>query len=112
MFYHALYHLVAHWAAFIATLGLLLTIGLILATSPTIRHRSPCVYLIIIVLSGSWWILWRMWIFVNFLNTKLPTDYLRTIVWGWIPHPYNLVAGALGALAITILDLWILKKAV
>ena len=33
-YYHALYHLIAHWAAYVAMMGILLTIGFFLCLTP------------------------------------------------------------------------------
>jgi hypothetical protein len=83
VFYHALYHLLSHWAAFMATLGLLITIATVMSTSflePIDRLRRFCsVASVALTLFGSWFFLWRMFLYSSIVNRMLPNHYTRQL---------------------------------
>ncbi len=63
IFYHALYHLVAHWAAFVGTLGLLTTVGVVISSTAmplTGIRRLYCQSAILGLSASSLFIVWRM----------------------------------------------------
>ena len=82
VYYHALYHVIAHWAAFNATLGLLGTLSLVLYTvafpHDTVRRRSAEAVVLILLLA-SWYFLWRMHTYVRVVNRMLPAWYVQEL---------------------------------
>jgi len=82
IFYHALYYLVSHWAAFIASLGLLVTTGVIVSTVATPLNgirRLYCQAAIATMFFGSWFFLWRMYTFSSIVQRMLPRTYLQEL---------------------------------
>lgn len=69
-FNHALYLFVGHWAAYVATLGLLATFGIILSTTTTVHHREMCYGGVILGLLMSWYFLWGMLEFWNLMDAS------------------------------------------
>ena len=81
-YYHGLYHLVTHWAAFVAMMGVLLTIGLLMCLTPiardvTFRNRRILALFIIILCSSmaGLYFIDRMKLYSNEINRKLPPAY-------------------------------------
>lgn len=101
-YYHALYHLVTHWAAFVATLALLVTIGVVISASPTLGNRWYFIFAIATTTIAAWFFLWRMGTFGAVVNTSLK-GAASTTYW-LIPHPWNLLVGAGVSLVVAALD--------
>ncbi|MGD0497773.1 MAG: hypothetical protein ABSC23_04980 [Bryobacteraceae bacterium] len=98
-FTHALYHMVSHWAAVVAVIGLLSTFGIILSTTrvrPAFWGRAFCVANIVLLWVISWYFLYRMTIFRKWLDNALPANY--NTVTGATPYTH-----ALGFLVLTVL---------
>jgi hypothetical protein len=81
VFYHAFYHQIAHWAAFIATLGLLTMIGIAVSTASRLDgiRRLFCQLAIGMTLLGSWWFLGRMHTYSSIVNEMLPSSYIMRL---------------------------------
>ncbi len=90
VFYHALYHLVAYWAAFMVALGLLINIGVAVSTTGThldgIR-RNFCLVAVCTTLLGSWFLLWRVYTFSVLIMAMLPSDYTEKLA-PFRPSPF------------------------
>ena len=111
-YYYALYHQVAHWAAFVATIGLLLNTGFMLGTSARSMSKQKCNLcraFIAVSLLGSWFFILRMFQYGEVVKRYIPSDYLHQISPNVILNPTPVIAllGALAALDIAIGD-WIL----
>ncbi len=111
LFNHRLYHLVYHWAAYVATLVLLLTLGAWVAVTPAsfIRDASYLRFANIAGALASWFFLLRMKTFGDEVNALMgaaahvkPQWFLR---W-FLTHPRNLWFGAVVTLAILVFNLW------
>src|SRR5438093_11471029 len=89
-YYHALYHLVAHWSACVALFVYVLTAGMILAIQQQPFTKWPCYLAIGIPGLMLLYFLTRMWRFGELVNEKLPPTYFRRH--GNV-HPYNIIAG-------------------
>jgi hypothetical protein len=105
-YYHALYHLVSHWGAYMASMGLLLTIGVLLSTAsiPGRARKGFCIAFIAVVPLGAWFFLWRMYVFANEVNHRLAaiSDYVSRVDTHWLPHPYNLLTAAAVAFGLAV----------
>ena len=93
LFYHALYHHVAHWAAYIAMLGILITIALLLSLSPVESGSNRLVRVL-----GTGWAIFSASLgasyFINgmrkygqILNERLPPAYLKSVLF----HSHKLI---------------------
>jgi hypothetical protein len=100
-YYHSLYHLVTHWAAYVATLGLLLTIGVVISASPKLGNRWYFVLAIIVASGASFFFLRRMHTFATDVNRILDVEADET---KWLPGSLNLVIGACVTLAVAAMD--------
>jgi hypothetical protein len=90
VFYHALYCVIAHWAAFNATLGLLVTLALVLYTvaiphDMARRHSAEAV--VLIIASASWYSLWRMHTYMKIVDRMLPAWYIQELSGGRVVGP-------------------------
>lgn len=79
-FYHALYHLVAHWAAYIAITGVLLVMiaSLVAPQHPPASRigRAILTCFFVFLLGGAWYFLIRMRRFGYEVNLRLPPPYV------------------------------------
>jgi len=110
-YYYALYHQVAHWAAFVATMGLLINSGIILSASREAlpeTKRKFCRAFVTISLFGAWFFLFRMLQYGEVVRKILP-EHLHEIspIALLNPTPAIIVLGVLATLAIAAAD-WIL----
>ena len=112
LFYHALYYHLAHWAAYIAMVGLLVSIGVGLcltpiAGGPTSGVRSAGVGVAILCsLLGSFYFVKGMDTYGALVNERLPASYLMKIQ--TLPHKMMIVVGAIAPLACAVWDFWLL----
>src|SRR5689334_1902060 len=94
-FYHALYHLVTHWAATVTILVLLLTVGVILLTTsgPMRIWQKVCACLVIAITAAlPIYFLERMATYGAFVTSQLPAEYVTKV--DSFPHsPINLYLG-------------------
>lgn len=103
LYYYALYHMIAHWSALMVTIGLLLTIWAAVALAGTPPRGSAVLLPAIAVYAASLWFNYRMYVFSNFVHSKIEPD-VRSI-WS-IPHPgANILAFLLTSL-LFVADLW------
>jgi hypothetical protein len=107
-YYHALYNLIALCAAFLATLVLLFSIGVVISVSPALRNRWYLGCAVTAGAVGSWFFLWRIHTFGQFVNAQLGDIAKST---QWVPEPWNLLIGATIVLVVTVLDFIVLSKA-
>lgn len=98
-----LYHLVYHWAAYVATLVLLLSLGALVCVSPTIRYPWHLRFANIAGGSASLFFLYRMRTFGDGVYELLggPDEKSQ---W-FLTHPRNLVFGAFVTLVIVVINL-------
>jgi hypothetical protein len=86
IFYHALYHLVAYWAAFMGTIGLLITSALVVSTgpqSPEGTRRWVFLGTVSATLVTSVFLLWRQATFASFVKDRLLRNYTDDEQFGW-----------------------------
>ena len=101
VFYHALYHHVTHWAAFVAMMGLLITIGFVLSLTPIPRDaysgwRTAGVFVAVAAgLAGAIYFAKGMDTYGALVNERLPRDYLEK-VWTF-PHKITIALQAISA---------------
>jgi hypothetical protein len=97
VFYHALYHHLAHWAAYTAMVGLLVTIGVGLSLTPiasdaTRGARAAGVGVAIIcALLGAFYFVKGMDTYGALVNERLPEAYLRKTQ--TFPHKMMIAVG-------------------
>lgn len=103
LFNHRLYHLVYHWAAYVATLVFLLSLGALVCVSPTIRYPAYLRFANIAGGAASLFFLYRMKTFGDKVNQMISGVDQET-QW-FFRHPYNLWFGAAVTLAIIIINL-------
>ena len=115
-FNHALQHLVRHWAAYIASLGILLGIGIGASSKPTgppaTVGQRICAYriAILLTLAASVFFLRRMVVFGRELN--LSEDYLKKVgLFGKDPYHLNIWASVAFACALAGLAWWLTTTA-
>jgi hypothetical protein len=106
LFNFRLYHLVYHWAAYIATLVLMLSLGALVALTPSLTNPYAVWYLSFANIAGacaSWFFLVRM---------KTYGDQLHSLMGGagkasqwYLKHPFNLLLGAVVTLIILVFNL-------
>jgi len=107
---HALYHLVYHWAAYVAFLVLLITIGVILSVAPVPPVRVSRLYdafAIVVCGTASGFFLWRMDTFGKVVNQSLKGAAAATM---WTSDPVNLWIGAAVTGCVVIADIVVLWK--
>ena len=103
LFNHRLYHLVYHWAAWTATLVLLLSLGSLVAVTPpaAIRHAGYLRFANVAAGAASLFFLYRMKWSGDEVNRLLGSDPGAQ----WIlTHPRNLYLAAVASLALTALN--------
>lgn len=112
VYYRALYHLVTHWAGYLATVGLLVTLGTVISTSNVIRPRYYCLAAIAVTFVGSVLFLVRINTFASIVNDPqmIPAPEVAKTDWKWgekviLKSPWNLVTGGIVALVIAIADI-------
>lgn len=93
IFNYRLYHLVYHWAAYTATLVLLLSLGALVAvTPPANRHASYLYFANVAGACASWFFLYRMKTFGDQVHMLM--GGLDEKTQGFLKHPCNLWFGA------------------
>ncbi len=107
VFYHALYHLLTHFAAFMATLGLSVSIGVALASTSTTFTRAKrqyCLTVLLCVMLASWFFLWRMYTYSTIVNRMLPIAYFEQLsIRGLEAGVLMLIVGVIGTVGIACL---------
>src|SRR4051812_13074675 len=97
IFSHALYHVVAFWAAFMVTAGLLLNAGVMVATvtKPGGVRLIFCAAAIVALALASLYFVLRINAFSKTIESRLPDGYLKS-VWlfrqNWVSTPVLAVA--------------------
>lgn len=112
IFYHALYTLITHWAAFIACIGLLATIGVVISTvTGPLKgiRRLFCQCSILMISIGAGLFNWRMYTYSVVVDNMLPPKYIQQLsLMGATPTTALLGAGATAILAVFCsLILWV-----
>jgi heme/copper-type cytochrome/quinol oxidase subunit 1 len=112
-YYHALYHLVGHWAAYVAILGVLLTTALLLSLTPIPgdAHRRIATIGIVVTLAliaGLYFIL-RMKMYGDEVATRLPESYKRRLK-NLQHHNRSMVFGIGGVVGLAFLNWWLLYE--
>lgn len=102
VYYYALYIGLAQWAAYIAVLVLLLTIGFLLSTSQisTITHTKTAVSALLMLWVAEVYLVIRVIRLGNFVHEKLEGAFRGLEL---ISHPYNHI---LTIIAATIVAFW------
>jgi hypothetical protein len=112
VFYHALYHHLAHWAAYTAMVGLLVTIGVGLSLTPIASGAAGGVraagvgVAILCALLGSGYFAKGMDTYGALVNERLPEAYLRKTQ--TFPHKMMIAVGMISPLACAVWDCWLL----
>ena len=76
IFYHALYHHIAHWAAYVAMMGLLVTTGLLVSLTPVLsspdswKRKTGVIVAIICSLAGAIYFIKGMDKYAGIMNTE------------------------------------------
>jgi len=106
IYYYRLYHLVAHWAVFGATLALLITTGL-MASSQEIKHLWFFRSAIVITAFGSCVVLWRMNTFGSLVNQYIgaAAETTRGPLGSW-----NLIFLGVAVVGLAVLDWLALRR--
>ena len=109
VFNHALSHLIAHWAGFIATLGLLATSTLVLAGTESLTFRDFLGLLVVVLGTtvASVYFLIRMHDFGKVVNDLLPPKYITAVTPTWPPGKILKIARGL-ILILVLVDLILL----
>lgn len=113
-FYHALYHLVTHWAAYVAMLALLLTVAFLLSLTPitgdNVRARIGVIALVNGAgLVGSLYFVLGIKAFAEDVSKKLPASYVKRVQ--RTRHSQrSVLLGVLGSLAAAALNWLLLYK--
>ena len=110
-FNHALYLFVGHWAAYVAALGLLATLGMMLSTTPGIHHRGMCVAGVALGLFMSWYFLWGMLEFWHLMvaSNLMPLNYSDEIPLPLRPN-FSGPGGAMVSLLLASGNFWLLLR--
>ena len=106
LFNNRLYHLVYHWAAYVATLVLLLSLGAQVCVSPQIRYPWYLRFANITGGAASLFFLWRMNTFGDKVNSLMGGPDGET-QW-FMKHPWNLRFGGFVTIVIVIINLFII----
>jgi hypothetical protein len=95
VYYHALYHLVTHYAGFYATFGLLISLVFLLSVTQKIdKLGAVCCYVATgATVVGSWFFLERMTIYANVVARMLPVRYTQELSSMYIGTKTNVFAG-------------------
>src|SRR5271170_4579980 len=84
IFYHSLYHLIAHWAALVATVGLLLNVLVMIGTAARPLSITSLVYSQIAILGmllGSWFFAWRMVTYSKMVKGMIASPKYEETLW-------------------------------
>ena len=116
-FSHALYHHVAHWAAYVAMMGFLITIPLLLSLSPIeaepIARRGTRIigllWTISAALAGAFYfVLFGMNKYGRILNKRLSNRYLGEML--TLRHWLMTVVQCAMALLFAVFDIWLVWR--
>jgi hypothetical protein len=114
VYYHALYHHLAHWAAYVAMMGLLVTIGLAVSLTPILanadagKRKAGVVVSVIGACLGAVYFIKGMDTYGGIVNYEyLPQSYLDKV--STFPHKMMIVIGVLAALGFTGWDIWLVS---
>lgn len=100
LYYFALYHALAHWAAYVTILVLLITMGVLLSTSQTaIVHTKSAAAAVFALWGGEIYLMLRILRLSKVMLKFVPG--IRS--WEFIPLPYN---HYINLLAVTLCALW------
>jgi len=107
IFNHVLAHHVAHWAAYVAMIGVQLTIAFALCMTPvppaSQLFRKIGIGLVIASATiGALYFMKGMDRYGGMLHDRLPEDYIRKST--MMPHGMMIGSSALAALALAVLD--------
>jgi hypothetical protein len=108
VFYHALYHHVTHWAAYIAMNGLLITIGFFLSLTPPndgahMNLRLVIIqFAVIVSFSAALYFTSGMFRYGRKLNESVPESYLKYYL--KVPHNLMTFLQVVASLVCAVLD--------
>lgn len=115
-YYHALYHHVTHWAAYLALMGFLLTIGVVVSLSPPVGAAPNLfqVYVrligiaaaIVAAMIGACFFMTGMDRYGGLLHENLPEYYLRKTL--ALPHAKMIRLAKAAAILLGLWDIGIL----
>lgn len=114
VYYHALYHHVAHWGAYVAMMGLLVTIGILVCLTPVIggdtgMRKVGLIVGIIASAAGAVYFIRGMDTYGGIVNTEyLPQDYLNKVQ--SMPHKMMILVGHAATFAIAGWDIWLVAS--
>jgi hypothetical protein len=106
LFNQRLYHLVYHWAAYVATLVLLLSLGALVCVSPTIRYPAYLRFVNIAGGAASLFFLYRQKTLGDRVN-EMVGGVDREAQW-FLKHPKNMWFGGAVTVIIVIMNLLII----
>ena len=106
VYYHALYHHIAHWAAYIAMMAILISIGSNLsvfqgASAPF--RRAGAIGVTIIAWAGAWYFIRGMDTYGAILCEAVPKSYLDRTQTN--PHSRTITIGKVAATVAALMDL-------
>jgi hypothetical protein len=113
-FYHALYHLVTHWAAYIAMLALLLTMAFLLSLTPITGDNVHSRIGVIALINGAGLVGCLYFVlgvnaFAEDVSKRLPASYVKRV--RRTRHSQlPILLGVLCSLAAAALNWWLLYK--
>jgi hypothetical protein len=109
-YYHALYHHVAHWAAYVGTMVALLTITVVLSGSPGPLSGARLFGFVIADLAATGaaiYFIRGMGIYGGIIRTALSPDYLGSIE--RFPHRVTVWLGHSATLVLSIVNLVLIR---
>ncbi len=112
VWYHALYHVIGHFAAYVVMLAALVNIAFIVATIHPIGdllHRVRAAVMggaTLLALTGALYFMNAMGKYAAQVNARLPPEYLKTIM--TFPHSLAVTIGFLVAILLASLDFWLI----
>jgi len=103
LYYYALYHMLAHWYAMMATLGLLIGVSVATLSGEGPPHRMVAVPIVVIYLASVWFN-YRLYVFSDFVNREIGPAV--TALWSLrFPNSQWLAFGI--STALLVLNFWV-----
>ena len=109
VYYHALYGVVTHAAAYVATFALLVTAGIVLSTSQKVSHRWYLGGVIGLAGVAAVYFLARWYMFSTIVNETLGGGVAKTV---WVGPGLLTTLGVALTLLVVASDFVVLRKSV
>ena len=105
-FTHAIYNAVTHWAAFMVTFGLLLSMGVVVTTAPKLTGMRFAFIASAVgaMLLASIYFLQRILTFGGRIQSGLSSSYLRAVWLFGLDWRWSLLLGGVASVAVAVGD--------